>query len=319
MLRALAVLAFFLPALAFGQSVPYPTRLVRIIVPFPGGGTADAVTRIVAEKLSERWGQPVIIDNRPGAGGNIGAEQFSHAAPDGYTLMSSPPGPIAINESLERNLRYEASKFVPVTILATSITVLDVRPDLGVNSVQDLIHLAKQRSRKLAYASQGYGSTSHLTAAMFQQQAGIEMLHVPYKSSPSALTDLMGGQIDLFFDNISTSLAMYRAGKIRILAVASLERTTALPEIPTISESGLPGFRSVSWNALVAPENVPPAIAETVNRAVTEVLKLPDVREKYAKLSAEPVGNSLDQARTFIIEERARWKKVIGDAQVKVD
>lgn len=320
MFKKLAIIVLALvPSLGFAQSELYPSRLVRIIVPFPGGGTADAVTRIVAEKLSARWGQPVIIDNKPGAGGNIGAEQFSRGEPDGYTLMSSPPGPIAVNDSLLKNLRYDPSKFVPVSLLATSVSVLVVRPELGVKSVQELIQLAKQRTPKLAHASQGNGSTAHLTAAMFQQQAGIEMLHVPYKSSPAALTDVMGGRIDVFFDNISSSLALHRSGKIRILAVASLERTPSLPEIPTISESGLRGFQSVSWNALVGPEGLPPAIAQRISEAVAAALKLPDVRERYAQLSAEPVGSSPEQARQFITEERARWKKVIQEAKVTVD
>lgn len=206
-----------------------------------------------------------------------------------------------------------------MSLLATSVSVLVTRPNLPVGSVQDLIQLAKQSPRKLAFALQGNGSTSHLTAAMFQQRGGVEMLHVPYKSSPAALTDVMGGQIDVFFDNISSSLALHRAGKIRILAVAGPRRSPALPDVPTIHESGLPGFQSVSWNALVGPENLSATIAQRISEAVAEALKLPDVQDKYAKLSAEPVGSGPEEAKRFITKERARWKQVIREAKVTVD
>lgn len=233
--------------------------------------------------------------------------------------MSSPPGPIAVNDSLHKGLRYDATKFVPISLLATSVSVLVVRPDLKVDSVRDLVKLAKESPRKLSFASQGNGSTSHLTAAMFQQQARVEMLHVPYKSSPAALTDVMGGQIDVFFDNISSSIAQHRAGKIRILAVASPKRTPALPDLPTISEAALAGFQSVSWNALVGPAGLPAPIAQKISAAVAEALRLPDVRDRYAKLSADPVGSTPEEAARFITDERARWKQVIQDANVSVD
>lgn len=314
-----SVLAGLAPVTVFGQSDAYPSKVVRIIVPFPGGGTADAIPRIVAEKLSARWGRPVIIDNRPGAGGNIGAEQFSRAEADGYTLLCSPPGPIAINQSLYKSLSYDPTKFVPVSLLATTVSVLVTRPTLAVADVQELIQMAKHAPGKFSYASQGNGSTSHLTAAMFQQRAGVDMLHVPYKGSPAALAGLMGGEVDLFFDNISSSLAQHRAGKVRILAVAGLRRSAALPEIATIHESGLSGFQSISWNALVGPEKLPAAIAQRVSEAVATALKLPDVQEKYARLSAEPIGSSPAETGRFIVEERARWKQVIHDAGVTVD
>jgi tripartite-type tricarboxylate transporter receptor subunit TctC len=315
----LVTLAGLISSSAFAQVEPYPNKIVRIIVPFPGGGTADAVPRIVAEKLTARWGKPVIIDNRPGAGGNIGADQFSRAEADGYTLMCSPPGPIAVNDSLYKSLSYDPTKFVPISLLATTVSVLATRPALSANSVEQLIQMAKQAPGKLAYASQGNGSTSHLTAAMFQQRGGIEMLHVPYKGSPAAIAGLMGGQVDIFFDNISSSLAQHRAGKIRILAVAGLRRSSALPEIPTIHESGLSGFQSISWNALVGPERLPDSIAQRISEAVAETLKLPDVQEKYGKLSAEPIGGSPAETRRFIAEERARWRQVIRDAKVTAD
>lgn len=277
-LVVLLTLACSMPSLVSAQAEPYPSKLVRIIVPFPGGGTADALPRIVAEKLSTRWSKPVIIENRPGAGGNIGAEQFSRAEADGYTLMVSPPGPIAVNDSLYKKLAYDPTKFVPVSLLATTVSVLVIRPTLSVKGVQELIQMAKQSPRKLAFASQGNGSTSHLTAAMFQQRAEIEMLHVPYKGSSAALTDLMGGQIDLFFDNISSSLALHRAGKIRILAVAGPQRSSALPDIPTIDESGLSD--GVTWY-------------EHPTDTTVDVAVFPYTPPEWARANAFPTGSVL--------------------------
>ena len=304
---------------AFGQASSYPERAVRIIVPFPPGGTADAMPRIVAEKLSAKWGQPVIIENRPGAGGNLGAEALSRAEPDGYTLMSSPLGPVAANQFLYKKLSYDPTRFTPISLLGTTISVLAVRSNLPATSVKDLIALAKAQPGKVTFASQGNGSTSHLTAAMFQQMTGTNMLHVPYKGTAPALNDLMGGQVDIFFDNISSSLAQHRAGRIRILAVAGNQRERALPDVPTLGESGLPGFFSSSWNVVVGPENLNEGIARKVNQALDEALKLPDVQQKYAQLGAEVVGGSPADAAKYVAEERARWRKVIEEANVRAD
>ena len=314
----IVIVGWLVSSLSLGQPA-YPGKPVRIIVPFPGGGTADAVPRIVAEKLQARWNVPVIIDNRPGAGGNIGAELFSRAEPDGYTLMCSPPGPIAVNHYLYKALPYDPTKFVPTSLLATTMSVLAVRPGLTAHSVRDLVQMAKDAPGKLTFASQGNGSTSHLTAAMFQQAAGVKMLHVPHRGSAAVLADLMGDRVDVFFDNISSSLALHRAGKIRILAVASLRRSPSLPDVPTIQESGYPGFQSISWNAVVGPPGLPASIAQQVSEAMAEALRHPDVRKSYAALSADPVGGSPAETGAFIAEEMARWRKVIQDAGVTVD
>ncbi len=304
------------PALA---QVPYPNRAVRIVVPFPPGGTADAVPRIVAEKLSARWNQPVIIENRPGAGGNIGAEVVANAEPDGYTLMVTPPPPIAVNQYLYKKLAYDPTRFVPVSVLATHVSVLATRPDLPAASVQELIKSARQAPGKLVYASQGNGTISHLTAAMFQQMAGVQMLHVPYKGTAPAMTDLMGGQVDVFFDNLSSSLAQYRAGRIKILGVASRERLPILPGVPSLHEAGVSGFQSVTWNVLAGPDRLPDSIAQQLSQAVADALKLPDVQKKYVDLGGQPWGTTPAEAAGFIAQERARWRKVIEDANVTLD
>jgi tripartite-type tricarboxylate transporter receptor subunit TctC len=314
----LLFLAVLLGQPAFAQP-PYPSRPVRIVVPFPPGGTADAVPRIVAEKLSARWNQPVIIENRPGAGGNIGAELVANAEPDGYTLMVTPPPPIAVNQYLYKKLSYDPTRFVPVSVLATHVSVLATRPDLPAASVQDLVKLAKQAPGKLVVASQGNGTISHLTAAMFQQTAGVQMLHVPYKGTAPAMTDLMGGQVDVFFDNLSSSLAQFRAGRIKILGVASRERLPILPGVPSLHEAGVSGFQSVTWNVLAGPDKLPDAIAQQLSRAVAEALKLPDVQKKYADLGGQAWGTTPAEAAAFIAEERARWRNVIQNASVTLD
>lgn len=297
----------------------YPSRLVKIIVPFPAGGTADVLPRIVAEKLSAKWGQPVIIENRSGAGGNIGAEVVAKAEPDGYTLLASPPGPLAINQNLYKKLSFDPRKFVPVTVLATVPNVLAVKAALPADSVQGLITAAKAKPGAVAFASQGNGSTSHLTAVMFESAAGVQMLHVPYKGTAPALTDLIGGQVDIFFDNLGSSLTHHQAGKIKILAVASPQRVPSLKNVPTIAEAGLPGFRSVTWFAVVAPPGTPAAIAARVQADIAAALQMPDVRKRFEEQSAEPIGGTPAATASFIKEEVARWEKVITSAKVTLD
>lgn len=295
----------------------FPNRAVRIIVNFPAGGTADVLPRIVSQKLSEKWGQPVIVENRPGAGGNIGAETVAKSAPDGYTLLATPPAPLAINQNLYKSLPFAPDRFTPVTILAAVPNVLAVKSALPVASTKDFIALAREDQGKVAVATQGNGTTSHLTAAMFATQAGVQFVFVPYKGTAPALTDLMGGQVDAFFDNIGSMHNHHKSGKARILAVASRKRSPLLPNVPTISETGLPGFDSSTWFAVVAPPGTPPEIAQKINGAIVEALKLPDVQQKFIELGAEIVGNSPDETADFIANERVRWKKVIDAANVR--
>ena len=314
-----AAIAAAAPPSSPSVATAYPEKPIRVVVPYPAGGTADAVPRIIAEKLRAKWGQPVIVDNRPGAGGNLGAAEVARAEPDGYTLMSTPPGPLAINGSLYKSLSYDPRKFVPVSVVASMPNVLAVRTTLPATSVRELIAMAKANPGKLTYASQGSGSTSHLTAHLFQQMAGVTLLHVPYKGTAPALTDLVGGRVDMFFDNISSSLSQYRAGRIKVLAVATSSRVASLREVPTIAESGLPGFQSGTWMAFAAPPNTPARIATAISRGIAEAVRDPGVRTRLAELGAEPIGNTPEEMAAFVAEEAARWRKVIESANVTVE
>lgn len=307
--------------LIFGssQAAELASRPVRMIVPFSAGGTADVLPRILSEKLRKRFPEGVIVENRPGAGGNIGAEAVAKAEPDGHTLLVSPPGPIAINQSLYAKLSYDATKWAPVTVLAAVPNVLSISPRLPVKSVQEFVAYLKANPGKVSFASQGNGSTSHLTASLFQSLTGTQMVHIPYKGTAPALTDLAGGQVDVFFDNLSSSMPLHRGGKIRILAVADAKRSAVLHDVPSFAEAGLPGMQAVTWFAVVAPPGTPTATTLALNSALVEALKLPDVRKRFAEQGAETVGNSPEQMARFVHDEAARWQKVIRDANVSID
>jgi tripartite-type tricarboxylate transporter receptor subunit TctC len=306
-------------ALAEGGAADYPNRPVKIIVPFPAGGTADFLPRVVGEKLGAKWGQSVIIENRPGAGGNIGADYVAQAEPDGYTLLSSPPGPLAINQNLYKTLAYDPTKFVPITVLAEVPNVLVVNPQVPAKTVKELIALAKKQPGTLTYASQGNGSTSHLTGAMFEAMAGVDLVHVPYKGTAPALTDLLGGHVDMSFDNLASTLHHHRSGKLRILAVDGPKRSPALPEVPTMEEAGVPGFRSVTWFAMVAPPGAPASLAERIRNDVAEILATPEVRNRFLEQGAEPIGDTPAEMAAFVAEERKRWGDVIRSAHVTIE
>ena len=297
----------------------WPTKTVRIIVPFPAGGSADLMPRIVGEKLAQQWGQPVIVDNRPGAAGNIGATAVFQAEPDGYTLLSAPPPPLVINRLLYPKLAYDATQFVPMTVIGAIPNVLLVHPKVGVNSVAELIAHAKSNPGKLNYASQGSGATSHLTTELFKSMAGgLQITHVPYKGTAPALADLLGGQVDMMVDNLGVSLPHVRAGKLKALAVASKSRFSGLPDVPAMSET-LPGFESIAWFGIVAPPKTPAAIAEKVAAGVAEALKNPDVLKRLGEMSAEPMGLRPAQTAAFMKEETERWAAVIRTAGIKLD
>ncbi len=308
---ALAVLA----TSAAAQS--WPTKPVKLIVPFPAGGTTDALPRIMAEKLQAKWGQPVVVENRVGAGGNSGADFAFRAEPDGHTLLVSAPGPLVVAPSLVRRLTFDPQKFVPVTMLATMPNLLVTRPTLPAANAQELVALAKKEAGKLSFGSQGVGTTSHLTAAMFEQMTGTDLVHVPYKGTAPALTDLMGGQIDIMFDNVTSSTQPYKAGRIRALAVAAPKRLATLPEIPTADEVGLKGFYSSTFVAMVAPPGTPAALTARIQKDVAEVLRMPDVRSKFLELGAEPVGDSQAELGRFLANETTRWREVIQKANVQ--
>jgi tripartite-type tricarboxylate transporter receptor subunit TctC len=297
----------------------YPARVVRIIVPFPSGGTADVLPRIVADRLSEQWRQPVIIENRAGAGGNIGAEVVAAAPPDGYVLLSSPPGPIAINDNLYKKLSFEPARFEPVVVLATVPNVLVVKPEFPAKTAKELIAYVKANPGKVTFASQGNGSTSHLSAMLFQKLTDTPMVHVPYRGTTPALQDIMGNHVDLFFDDLGSSLNLHIAGNLRILAVGSSQRVAALPDIPTLQEVGVTDFRSITWFAVMAPPGTPAPLAETINNAIAGTLRLPEVKEQFAKMGVQAVGDSVAETAKFIAEERARWGDIIRTANIKID
>ena len=297
----------------------YPARAIRIIVPFPAGGTADLLPRIVGEKLAANWGQPVIVDNRAGAGGNIGAEMVYNAEPDGYTLLSAPPPPLVVNQTLYPNLPFNPSEFAPVAILARVPNALVVNPArIPEKTVAAFIARAKANPGQLTTATTGNGGTQHLTSEMFQMMANVKLQHVPYRGSAPALQDLVAGSVDLMFDNLGVSLPLVKGGQLNLIAVATAKRLEELPEVPTIAET-IPGFESAAWFGVVAPPKTPKAIVDKLNADINEALRDPEVKRRLAQLSSDVVGGSPDETARYMREEVERWAKVIKAANIKVD
>lgn len=298
-------------ALAPAIAQDYPARPIRIVVPFPAGGSADLVPRIVGEKLSPRLGQPVVVENRPGAAGNIGAELVSKAEPDGYTLLAAPPPPLVINPSLYAKLAFDPTQFAPISVIASIPNAFLVHPKVPASNVPELIAYARANPDRLNYASQGSGSTSHLTAEMFKSMAGgLKITHIPYKGTAPALADLLAGQVEIMFDNLGVSLQHVRSGKLKALAVCSEKRLASLPEVPALSEF-LPGFVAGTWVGVVAPPGTPAPIVEKLSAAIAEVLKAPETRKRLDELSAEPVGSTPADMAAFMKRETERWRAVI--------
>ena len=306
-------------ALAAGaRGGEYPDRPVRMIVPFPAGGTADLLPRLIADRLSRKWSESVVIDNRPGAGGNIGTELFSHADPDGYTLLATPPGPLTINQDLYPRLEFDPAAFVPVTIIARVPNALLINPRVPADSVDALIALARANVRKLSAATQGNGTTSHLTTELFQSMAGVRFVQVPYRGSAPALQGLVAGDVDLMFDNLGASLPLVRSGQLKLLAVASERRMASLPDIPTVAET-LPGFSAATWIAVMAPPKTPDIIVHKLNVDILEVLRDPALEPRLNELSAEPLGFSQTATAKYLLEETQRWHNVIVAAGVTLE
>jgi tripartite-type tricarboxylate transporter receptor subunit TctC len=310
----LVALAVTLPA-SWAQD--YPTRSVRIVVPFPAGGSADVVPRVVSDYLSRKWGQPVVVENRPGAAGNIGAELVYKADPDGYTLLSAPPPPLVINHNLYPKLNFDPTQFIPISVMARIPNALVVTPSFGPKSVAEVIAYAKANPGKINSAIQGIGATSHLTSEMFQMMAGVKFQHVPYTGSAPALNDLVAGNVEIMFDNLGVSLALVQGGKLRLLGIASAQRTTMLKDVPTIAET-LPGFESEAFFSVVAPPKTPTAIVNKINADINEALRQPDMLPRMAKFSAEIVGGTPQETAAYFRSEVERWQKVIKAANVKL-
>lgn len=318
MSRRTAVGALIALAAAPGANAQ-PDKQLRIIVPFPAGGTADVLPRIVAEKIRSAYPGGVIVENKTGAGGNIGAEQVFRSEPDGATLLASPPGPIAINQTLYPKLAFDPTKWVPVTVLATVPNVLVVGPKVKAGSLTQLVGDIKANPGKFTYASQGNGSTSHLTAHMFMSLTNAEMVHVPYKGTAPALVDLMGGQVDLFFDNLASSMQHHQAGRLRILAVADDQRASVLPDVPTFAELGLKGMAAVTWFAVVAPPGTPEAVVRTTSELLANALKLPDVQQQFSAQGAQARGWSPKETTRFVKAESEKWGRLVKRANVTVE
>ena len=322
-MRAFSVLSLAwtaVMALLSGASAQdYPSRTVKIIVPFAAGGSADAVPRVVADWLTRKWGQAIVIENRTGAAGNIGAEAAFKAEPDGYTLLSAPPPPLVVNQNLYPNLPFNPAEFVPVAILARVPNSLVVNPaKVPEKSVAEFIARAKANPGQISTATTGNGGTQHLTSEMFQMMANVKLQHVPYRGSAPALQDLVAGSVDAMFDNLGVSLALVKGGQLKLLAVATPKRMEELPDVPTIAET-IPGFESVAWFGVVAPPKTPQAIVDKLNADINEALRDPEVKKKLAQLSSETVGGTPQATAAYMKEEVQRWGQVIKAANIKVD
>ena len=298
----------------------YPEKPVKLVVPFPPGGPTDGMARIVGQKLAEAWGQPVVIDNRGGAGGAIAAEGVVKSPPDGYTLFFGTTGTQAINPALYAKLPYDPLKdFAAVGLVATTANVLVVHPSLPVKSVQELVAHAKANPGKLTFGSAGNGSSNHLAGELFNTMAGVQMTHVPYKGSALALNDLLGGQLSMMWDVISTAMPHVQSGKTRALGVTSPKRSAIAPEIPTIAEAGLPGYEVVIWFGVLAPAATPRAIVNKINADLKTILGSSDMRERLSKLGAEPAWTSPEDFAALERSDIAKWGKVVKASGAKVD
>ena len=310
------LLALALPLALHAQD--YPAKPVRIVVPFQPGGGSDTLGRLLAEKLSARWGQPVVVENRAGAGGNVGAGFVAQSPPDGYTLLLSSPGPVVINKSLYGSLPFDPDLFVPVSIIATNYGVLAVHPRAGLDSVAALVAAARLAPDKLNYASAGSGTTPHLAGELFKSLSGVRITHVPYKGAGPGFAGLLGGEVDMMFVDVFIALPHVRSGKLRALALGGGRRNPLLPGVPVLSEV-LPGFEYSVWQGLVAPSGTPAAVASRLSGAVAEVVRQPDVVKRLADVGLEAVGSTPAEMGAVMRQDRERWGKVVRETGARAD
>jgi tripartite-type tricarboxylate transporter receptor subunit TctC len=308
------------PLLAVAAEPDFPQKSIRIIVQFTPGTSTDIMARLIAQKMSEHWGQQVLVDNRPGAGAIVGTEIGAKAPPDGYTLTMAVSSAFGINPTLYSKLPYDAIRdFAPIANLGLTPQTLVVTPSVAFHTVKEFVAAAKAQPGQINYASLGSGSTSHLTMEMFRSTAGIQLNHVPFKGSADAQTQLMGGQVPAMFDAIPATQPHIKSGKLRGLGIATLTRSPFLPELPTIAESGYPGFEAVGWIGIAAPAKTPPAIVDKLNAEMKRILAQPDVKERLATLAFTPVGDSPAQFAAYIKSEIAKWGKAVKDSGAKSD
>lgn len=320
-LLAVVMTFLFIPAVsADSRADNYPSKAIRLVVPFPPAGTADILARTIGQKLTERWGQQVIIDNRPGAGGNIGANVVAKAPPDGYTLLMGTAGTHGINASVYSKMPYDTLKdFIPITLVASVPNLLTVNPSIPVKSVKELIALAKAKPGQLTFGSSGNGTAVHLAGELLKTQAGIDLVHVPYKGSAQATSDLLSGHISMIFSAAPGAMPYVKAGRLRVLAVTSVRRMPALPDIPTMIEAGVPDYEAESWFGMFAPAGTPNGVIAKLNAAIVEILQTPEMKQRLSDQGAEPVGNTSAQFAVYVKEEMAKWAKVVNASGARVD
>jgi len=319
-----AITGAFALALAIGPATlaradaNYPSRMVTIVVPFPAGGTADMLPRLVAEQLRPILGQTVLIENKPGASGNLGTEGVSRSAPDGYTLINAPQLTFSVNHLLNPNLRFDPRTLEPVSVLATYPIVLFARADLPANTLPELIAYAKANPGKMSYASQGRGQSGHLTIEALKLASGTDILHVPYRGSAPAINDLLAGQVDILADNLLSGMQHVQAGKLKLIAVGGKERLKSFPNVATFSET-LPGFITDTWMAIAAPPGTPKEVTKKMSDAIAKALQQPELRRRIEELQADPLGSTPEQMAAMIKESHDRWAPVIKQANIKAE
>jgi tripartite-type tricarboxylate transporter receptor subunit TctC len=298
----------------------WPAKPIRIVVPFVAGGSIDIVSRIIAQHLTERLGQQVIVDNRPGAGGNLGTDMVAKSAPDGYTLVMASAGTLTINPGLYREMPFDAARdLAPVSLAGSAVNILVVNPRLPVQSVADLVRLAKEQPGKLDYGSVGNGTTNHLCGEMLKTMAAVDMVHIPYKAATQAVADLIAGELALMFINLPLALPQIQAGKLRALAVTGAQRSSAVPDVPTMIEAGLPGYVVESWNALLAPAGTPPEIIGRLSHEIGAIVSAPEVASFYRKQGAEPVTSTPAELTTLIADDTRKWAALIESSGARID
>jgi tripartite-type tricarboxylate transporter receptor subunit TctC len=311
---ALAALALAAAGGAQAQAAAYPSKPIHIVVTFTTGGAPDILARLIGERLQASWGQSVIIDNKPGAGGNTGADSVAKAAPDGYTVVLGTVGTHSINGALYKKMPYDMVKdFSPVTLLATTPNMLVIHPDVPAKTLKEFIALGK-KDGKMSFASSGSGTSIHVSGELFKTMTGIDMEHIPYKGRASAIPDLLGGRVTMMFDNMPSSLPLVKEGKLRALGVTSAQRSAAAPDIPTIAEQGLPGFEAVSWFAMFAPANTPAPIVDKLQAEVSRILKSPEISKRLLEIGLEPGGGTPAELAAYQKSEITKWAKVVKDS-----
>lgn len=320
MIRLIAALLCCVLAPPVSAQQVYPSKTVRIVVPFAPGGSTDIFARYIADKLGPALAQPVIVENRAGAAGNIGAEVVARSAPDGYTLLMATTGVMSINNALYQNMTYDAAKdFEPVIFVASITNVLVVAPELPATSVRELIALAKAKPGSLSFGSSGAGSSTHLSSELFKSMAEIDVLHVPYKGSSQALTDLIAGRISMIIDNMPGAIGFIKEGRLHALGVTGSKRSPALPDVPTIAEAGVPGYESLSWSGIAVPVGTPKDIVARLNREIAAILAQPDIRDKFAQAGADPIGGPPQLFADHIRVEREKWSKLIRERGITIN